>query len=143
SHLQERHVAGIPTDELPRVLWHELFSAAAFTPLHPGQARGRLRVFDSTKEYRSATLQPHDIVVMPRVPDDIPRVAGMVNTKHTTPLSHTNILATGWRIPNAVQTDGIDRLGGLDGQWVRYRVDDGELLVEPVPPPARLPERPP
>ncbi|UQA97452.1 PEP/pyruvate-binding domain-containing protein [Streptomyces halobius] len=126
NHVQEGSVADIPPGELPRVPAHELLSRRTYVPLNPGTAHGRLRVFRSACAYRASadTLRPHDIVVMPRVPDDIPRLSGLINAEHTTPLSHTNVLATGWNIPNAIQTDIIDRLdeAGLDGEWVSYEV---------------------
>jgi hypothetical protein len=148
NHLQESHVAGIDATELPRVMAHELFSTAPYVPLNPGSVRGRLRVFHSAEEYRAAEpLAWHDIVVMPRVPDDIPRLAGIVNAAHTTPLSHTNILAAGWQIPNAIQLGILDRLDAdrLDGTWVDYRVDPAapEIGLEPVAAPADLDQRPP
>ncbi|MEU7897122.1 PEP/pyruvate-binding domain-containing protein [Nonomuraea sp. NPDC049152] len=149
NHLQEAHVADIPREELPRLLAHELLSQAPFVPLNPGTVYGRLRVFRSAADYRAAadTVEWHDVIVMPRVPDDIPRVSGLINTEHTTPLSHTNVLATGWGIPNAIQTDFLDRLdhSGLDGRWVKYEVDPGaaEVLVEAAEPPAAVDSRPP
>ncbi|OXM61682.1 PEP/pyruvate-binding domain-containing protein [Amycolatopsis vastitatis] len=125
NQLQERLVREIPASELPRVFAHELFSTAPFVALNPGTVTGRLRAFRTEAEYRAATLDWTDIIVMDRVPDDIPRLSGIVNARHTTPLSHTNVLATGWQIPNAVQLDvlaEIDRRG-LDGKWVEYTVD--------------------
>ncbi|MFJ2191345.1 PEP/pyruvate-binding domain-containing protein [Kitasatospora sp. NPDC087861] len=133
NHRQEDYVAGIPESEIPRVLSHELYSTASFVPLNDGQAHGRLRVFRSEAEYRAdpEPLEWHDIVVMPRVPEDIPRVSGIIHTEHTTPLSHINVMAAGWRIPNAVGTEAVDRIerAGLAGRWVHYRVDaDGSDL---------------
>ncbi|MGW2253945.1 PEP/pyruvate-binding domain-containing protein [Kitasatospora sp. NPDC001660] len=133
NHRQEGYVARIPETEIPRVLSHELYSTAAFVPLSPGAAHGRLRVFRSEEEYRAdpEPLEWHDIVVMPRVPEDIPRVSGIIHAEHTTPLSHINVMATGWRIPNAVGVGAVDRIdrAGLAGRWVHYRVDaDGEDL---------------
>lgn len=140
GHRQEGYLAGIPETEIPRVLSHELYSAASFVPLNPGTAHGRLRVFRSEEEYRAdpEPLEWHDIVVMPRVPEDIPRVSGIIHTEHTTPLSHINVMAAGWRVPNAVGIDAFDRIdrAGLAGRWVRYRVEagGGELLLEAAPP---------
>ncbi|MFJ8622774.1 PEP/pyruvate-binding domain-containing protein [Kitasatospora sp. NPDC093550] len=140
NHRQEEYVAAIPESEIPRVLSHELYSTAAFVPLNPGEAHGRLRVFRSEEEYRAAPepLEWHDIVVMPRVPEDVPRVSGIIHTEHTTPLSHINVMAAGWRIPNAVGIGAVERIerDGLAGRWVRYRVDtDGtELHLEAAPP---------
>ncbi|MEV7187421.1 PEP/pyruvate-binding domain-containing protein [Kitasatospora sp. NPDC093102] len=140
GHRQEGYLAGIPESEIPRVLSHELYSAASFVPLNPGTAHGRLRVFRSEEEYRAdpEPLEWHDIVVMPRVPEDIPRVSGIIHTEHTTPLSHINVMAAGWRIPNAVGIGAADRIdrAGLAGQWVDYRVeaDGGDFLLEAARP---------
>ncbi|MGW2866772.1 PEP/pyruvate-binding domain-containing protein [Kitasatospora sp. NPDC001225] len=141
GHEQEGYLARIPETEIPRVLSHELYSAASYVPLNAGTAHGRLRVFGSEEEYRAdpEPLEWHDIVVMPRVPEDIPRVSGIIHTEHTTPLSHINVMAAGWRIPNAVGVEAverIDRAGLHDRCWVHYRVeaDGGELLLEAARP---------
>ncbi|MFF2614838.1 PEP/pyruvate-binding domain-containing protein [Kitasatospora sp. NPDC058046] len=141
GHEQEGYLARIPETEIPRVLSHELYSAASYVPLNAGTAHGRLRVFGSEDEYRAdpEPLEWRDIVVMPRVPEDIPRVSGIIHTEHTTPLSHINVMAAGWRIPNAVGVEAaerIDRAGLRDRCWVHYRVeaDGGELLLEAARP---------
>lgn len=124
NHLQEQAVSELPTERLPRILAHELFSTAEFVALNPGTTKGRLRAFRTEQEYRENTLEWFDIVVMHRVPDDIPRLAGIINASHTTPLSHTNVLATGWSIPNAIQIGAFDLIDreNLDGRWVEYAV---------------------
>jgi hypothetical protein len=138
NQLQERIVREIPASELPRVFAHELFSTAPFVALNPGTATGRLRAFRTEAEYRAAVLDWTDIVVMDRVPDDIPRLSGIVNARHTTPLSHTNVLATGWQIPNAVQLGALAEIDrrGLDGKWVEYTVDAQALSLREIPEPA-------
>lgn len=59
-----------------------------------------------------------------------------------TPLSHTNVLATGWGIPNAVIHDLAARLatahGVLSGSWVRYSVTPDQVVLEPTAEPADL-----
>ncbi|MFG1646494.1 PEP/pyruvate-binding domain-containing protein [Amycolatopsis sp. NPDC049252] len=142
NQLQERLVREIPPSELPRVFAHELFSTAPFVALNPGTTTGRLRAFRTEAEYRAATatagLAWSDIIVMDRVPDDIPRLSGIVNARHTTPLSHTNVLATGWQIPNAVQLGALAEIDrrGLDGKWVEYTVDTQSLTLREVDEPA-------
>ena len=144
NQLQERIVREIPVSELPRVFAHELFSTAPFVALNPGKARGRVRVFGSESAYRTATIEWSDIIVMDRVPDDIPRLSGIVNTRHTTPLSHTNVLATGWQIPNAVQLGALERMAELDGKWVEYVVDAQapEISLTEIDEPAETASRP-
>jgi hypothetical protein len=133
NHPQETMMAAIPPAELPRVFSHELFASARFIALNAGTARGRLRAFRTDAEYKAAfpTIEWHDIIVMHRVPDDVPRVAGLINAHHTTPLSHTNVLASGWQIPNAIQLGIFDRILGekLDGQWVEYKVEPSATQV--------------
>ncbi|MFI6100467.1 PEP/pyruvate-binding domain-containing protein [Lentzea sp. NPDC051213] len=146
NHLQEQAVAGIPVERLPRILAHELFSTAQFVALNPGKTRGRLRAFRTEQEYRANTLEWYDIVVMHRVPDDIPRLAGIINAEHTTPLSHTNVLATGWSIPNAIQIGAFDLIDreNLNGQWVEYEVTpaNASVALTLVDEPADLGQRP-
>ena len=146
NHLQEQAVAEIPAEKLPRILAHELFSTAQFVALNPGKTRGRLRAFRTEQEYRQNTLEWYDIVVMHRVPDDIPRLAGIINAEHTTPLSHTNVLATGWSIPNAIQIGAFDLIDreNLNGQWVEYEVTpvNASVALTLIDEPADLGQRP-
>lgn len=126
NHHQEAHLVQIDPQEVPRIHAHELFASARFVPLNAGVSQGRVRAFVNHEEYSRlrSTIEWYDIVVMRRVPDDIPRVAGIINAEHTTPLSHTNVLATGWKIPNSIQIGVLDRIAaeGLDARWVEYSV---------------------
>lgn len=134
NHGQEEELAAISELRVPRILSHELFGSRTRTVLNPGEATGRLRYFRTHEEYAAAEagLGWADIVAMPCLPDDVPRVAGFLNTAPITPLSHTNVLASGWGIPNAIVRDLqqlVDR-DQLDGAWVRYRVREDEILLE-------------
>ncbi|MEU4348358.1 PEP/pyruvate-binding domain-containing protein [Streptomyces sp. NPDC023838] len=137
NHGQEEELAAISERRVPRILSHELFGSRTRTPLNPGEAMGRLRFFRTNEAYEAyaaaeAGLGWADIVAMPCLPDDVPRVAGFLNTAPITPLSHTNVLASGWGIPNAIVLD-LEQLverDGLDGAWVRYRVREDEISLE-------------
>ncbi|GGW42650.1 hypothetical protein GCM10010503_18890 [Streptomyces lucensis JCM 4490] len=134
NHWQEHELASVSETRVPRILSQELFGNRTRTCLNPGVAEGRLRYFRDPAEYRSAAPQLGwaDIVAMACLPDDVPRVAGFVNTRPTTPLSHTNVLASGWGIPNAIvrDLDDLVRRDGLDGAWVRYRVSEDAITLE-------------
>lgn len=134
NHGQEEELAAISELRVPRILSHELFGSRVRTPLNPGDATGRLRYFPTHEAYAAAEagLGWADIVAIPCLPDDVPRVAGFVNTAPITPLSHTNVLASGWGIPNAIVRD-LELLvekDGLDGAWVRYRVCEDDIVLE-------------
>ena len=142
NHFQERIFSQIDPAQIPRVLSHELFSAAQYVALNPGKTVGKIRAFRSEEDYRrvASTIDWQDIVVMHSVPDDIPRVAGIINAHQTTPLSHTNVLATGWQVPNAIQIGILDRIDRekLHEEWVEYTVslDATSIGLKKVSPPA-------
>ncbi|MGZ3693560.1 MAG: PEP/pyruvate-binding domain-containing protein [Bdellovibrionota bacterium] len=148
NHYQETVLEKVDVVEMPRIYSHELFKSARFVALNKGKAHGRLRAFRSEAEYNSErfTIEWHDIVVMARVPDDIPRIAGIINTHHTTPLSHTNVLASGWQIPNCTQLGILEKIEKekLNGEWVEYIVENDATEVslkklerpKDLPPPA-------
>jgi len=127
NHGQEAIAQAVSKETLPRIYSHELHAASDFIALNPGKVRGRIRAFKDQREYQQArsTLEWYDIIVMERVPDDIPRLSGVINAQHTTPLSHTNVLAHGWQIPNCVQLHILEHLEreGLCDRWVEYAVD--------------------
>jgi hypothetical protein len=141
NHEQEVNASGVPV-----VTASALFAEAEYLPLNTGEVTGRLRVFRSAEEFRSQrdSLEWYDIILMDRVPDDIPRLSGIINSSHTTPLSHTNVLASGWQIPNAVQLGIREKAADLDKQWVHYRVDSEarEVVLESAEAPDPLPRKP-
>lgn len=138
NHLQETTVSKIDSIQLPRIFSHELFASSTYVALNPGSTRGRLRVFENKEDYLKSikTLEWYDIVVMKRVPDNIPRVAGLINSEHTTPLSHTNVLACGWQIPNSIQIGIIEDIKSknLADTWVSYKVeiDQPAISIEKI-----------
>ena len=134
NHLQESYVNKIDPIEVPRIFNYELVATKTYIPLNKGETRGRLRVFRDYNEYRDNrdNIEWYDILVMNRVPDNIPRVSGIINSEHTTPLSHTNVLAHGWLIPNAIQIGILQDIEDLelDGKWVSYIVDHNASQIE-------------
>ncbi|WP_405575533.1 phosphoenolpyruvate synthase [Streptomyces sp. NBC_01167] len=142
NHGQEHELASISEARVPRILSQQLFGNRTRTCLNMGVAEGRLRYFRSLDEYRGAAVDLgwSDIVAMPCLPDDVPRVAGFVNTEPTTPLSHTNVLASGWGIPNAIVRDlnALVKRHGLADAWVRYSVQEDTITLERLAGPPEL-----
>lgn len=137
NHSQESSVAGISAKIIPRMLTSEIYATANYISLNPGVAEGRLRCFHTEEEFHKAhaTLEWYDIVVMRRVPDDVPRVSGIINADATTPLSHTNVLASGWKIPNCIQKDIFEIIAeqSLERAWVRYEVSTTSVSASLTP----------
>ena len=94
--------------------------------LNPGVGYGRLRVLDA-----DSRPHPREIAIYETVPNELPRVAGIVTTARQTPLSHVNLRSIQDGIPNAYIRDLLDdpETESLVGAYVRYEVtQDGWKL---------------
>ena len=107
--------AGIAT-----VTQSALIGQQSFLPLNPGQAVGRLRLVDDVDQVHD--LQPSDIVVLRQVPITLPPVAGVLTEQPSTMVSHVNLLARGWGVPNAYVRGASQVLAAHNGQWVQLTV---------------------
>ena len=106
----------------------QLYENVGFLPLHPAESFGRLRVM-SPQERPS----PRDVVICDELPNEMPRVAGIVSGAFQTPLSHVNLRAIQDRVPNAYLRGGAEhpQVAPLIGKYVYYRVTaDGFELRE-------------
>ena len=90
-----------------------------FLDLNPGAGYGRLRVMEPDER-----PHPHDIVIYETLPNNLPRVAGIISTVPQTPLSHVNLRAVQDGIPNSFVRGALDNdnIKGLLGSYVRYSV---------------------
>ena len=105
---------------MPVVTQAQLIGQQRYLPLNMGTAVGRLRIVADIDRMRD--LQRSDIVVLRQVPLALPPVAGVITEQPSTLLSHVNLLAKGWGIPNAYVHGASQQLAALDGQWVQLNV---------------------
>lgn len=105
----------------------QLLGAQSFLPLNTGRAVGRLRIVASIDAVHD--LHPQDIVLLRDVPISLPPVAGVLTQRPSTLLSHVNLLARGWGIPNAYIKDVSQKLARFDGQWVHLEVKTSEYQL--------------
>jgi pyruvate, water dikinase len=106
----------------------ELFAASTYSVLNPGVSFGRLVVGGGTTAVTS-----RDIVVLPTVPADLSRVAGIITAAPQTPLSHINLKAKQNKTPNCYLRDALSapRVVALSGKNVRMEAgSDGLNLRE-------------
>ena len=73
----------------------DLFSETDFQALNPGEGYGRLRALEPDER-----PHPREIVLYEALPNELPRVAGIISTVPQTPLSHVNLRAV-QGVPNA------------------------------------------
>jgi hypothetical protein len=115
THEQVAAAAGITA-----VTQSELIGQQHFLPLNLGQTVGRLRLVDDIDQVQD--LQTSDIVVLRQLPITLPPVAGVLTEQPSTMVSHVNLLAKGWGVPNAYLRDASQLLVAHNGQWVQLTV---------------------
>ena len=109
----------------------DVYSNIDFLALNLGEGVGRLQVLDPDDR-----PHPRDIVLYEALPNELPRVAGIISTVPQTPLSHVNLRAAQDGIPNAYIRDILDDpdTAPLIGGFVRYEVtEDGWELRAATP----------
>ena len=99
----------------------DLFSETDFQALNPGEGYGRLRALEPDER-----PHPRDIVLYEALPNELPRVAGIISTVPQTPLSHVNLRAVQDGVPNAFIRGALDEdeIDDLIGSYVRYTVTE-------------------
>lgn len=117
----QQELAG-ETPEVPWIRADFVDSKALFQVLNEGHTVGRLRVVPAGEDAGALPFDSQDIPVLSEVPMDIAPVAGILATRFGTPLSHVNLRATAWGIPNAGHRSIEDEARALDGELVYYEV---------------------
>ncbi|MFH0134493.1 PEP/pyruvate-binding domain-containing protein [Variovorax sp. VaC1] len=115
-----------------------------YMPMNLGTATGRVRIVDEAASANALNaLLPDDIAVLRQVPIGLPPVAGVLTERPSTALSHVNLLAKGWGIPNAYVRDAATVLKEHAGQWVALKVAASGYQVRRLTPEeiAALPPR--
>ena len=89
-----------------------------YLPLNQGKAIGTLRVI--AKENDLYNVGADDIIILKEVPLELPPVAGIISEKPSTALSHVNVLARGWGIPNIYLKDAEKILAPYIGRRIEF-----------------------
>lgn len=92
---------------LERVLQDELNKNQPYLALNTGTAVGRIHIIDKLDD--TVEIGDNEILVLRELPLTLPPVRGIIVAQPSSPLSHINILAKGWKIPNIYIKDA-DRL---------------------------------
>ncbi len=100
SMRQEDVTASIGLD---RILQDEINRNQSFLTLNPGTAVGRIHIIDKLDD--TVEIGSNEIIVLKELPITLPPVRGIIVAQPSSPLSHINILAKGWNIPNVYIKD--------------------------------------
>lgn len=101
-----------------RVLQTEISKEQDYQALNLARGLGRIHIIPKLDEH--VEIGSNEIVVLDEVPVQLPPVAGIITTKPSTPLSHINLLAKGWGIPNVYIKNAQELLKQYNGWWVEF-----------------------
>ncbi len=102
---------------LARVSQSEIAKEQDYQPLNLARGLGRIHVIDHLDDH--VEIGFNEILVLNEVPVTLPPVAGIITGKPSTPLSHINLLAKSWGVPNAYVKNAGEVLKAYDGWWVQ------------------------
>src|SRR5215204_1227521 len=88
---------------IERVLQNDLNKNQEYLALNPGKAVGRIHIIDKLDD--TVEIGDNEIVVLKELPQNLPPVRGIIVAKPSSPLSHINILAKNWNVPNVYIKD--------------------------------------
>ncbi|HEV7859404.1 MAG TPA: PEP/pyruvate-binding domain-containing protein [Pyrinomonadaceae bacterium] len=113
---QEEASASI--EGLPRVLQSDLAKEQEYQALNVARGLGRIHIISKLDEH--VEIGFNEILVLDEVPVSLPPVAGIIITKPSTPLSHINLLAKSWGVPNVYIKNAQELFKQYDGWWVSF-----------------------
>lgn len=108
-----RSLAGVQ-----RVLQSDIAKEQEYQALNIAKGLGRIHIIRKLDEH--VEIGFNEILVLDEVPIQLPPVAGIITSQPSTPLSHINLLAKGWGIPNAYIKNAKELLEQYDGWWVSF-----------------------
>jgi pyruvate, water dikinase len=109
----------------------ELYKNKTLQILNEGEAYGTLRML-TPEELSRSIVSFSDIVILTRLPNDLPIVGGTITCEMQTPLAHVNVASISRGTPNIALRNGLENplLLSLIGRLVHFVVDRGGYSIE-------------
>ncbi len=101
-----------------------------YQPLNLGAGIGQLRIIDRVTE--DTVIDRNQIVIFKEVPIHLTPLSGIITTEAASPLSHVNMLAKSWAIPNATIKNADKLFKALEGKYVRLEVSENDYSLSPA-----------
>src|SRR6266571_1433512 len=125
---QEEASANI--EGLARVLQTEISKEQEYQALNVAKGLGRIHIIPKLDEH--VEIGYNEILVLDEVPVQLPPVAGIITTKPSTPLSHINLLAKGWGIPNVYIKNAQELFKQYNSWWVEFDARRDNYSIKPA-----------
>jgi len=103
---------------MQRVLQSDIAEQQAYQALNIAKGIGRIHIIAKLDDH--VEIGSNEILVLDEVPVQLPPIAGIITSQPSTPLSHINLLAKGWGIPNAYIKNAKELFKQYDTFWVTF-----------------------
>ena len=101
-----------------RISADEIQKNQEYLALNTGKAVGRVHIIEKLDD--TVEIGDNEILILKELPINLPQVRGIIIAKPSTPLSHINILARGWGIPNVYIKDADKLFKELDTYVIEF-----------------------
>ena len=103
---------------IKRISADEIQKNQEYLALNTGKAVGRVHIIEKLDD--TVEIGDNEILILKELPISLPQVRGIIIAKPSTPLSHINILARGWGIPNVYIKDADKLFKELDTYVIEF-----------------------
>ncbi|MBS1795219.1 MAG: hypothetical protein JSS81_15285 [Acidobacteria bacterium] len=115
--------------KIAKISADEISKNQEYLALNTAKTVGRIHVIDKLDD--TVEIGYNEIVVLNELPLDLPPVAGIIVSKPSSPLSHVNLLAKGWNVPNAYIKNANELFRKYDGSWFVLETKLTDYKLEP------------
>ncbi len=134
STAQEKVAKQLKPYKIATINNNQIYKSFPYQAFNNGSAIGRLVIVPPTTKVENLNFNEDDIVLLQSSYPDISPVSGVITTKFSTPLSHVNLRASAWGIPNATIKNALSELTKFDAKLVFYEVTEaGYTMREATP----------
>ncbi|HXG64932.1 MAG TPA: hypothetical protein VNO70_07475, partial [Blastocatellia bacterium] len=127
--LAHEEIAAAAAD-IPALIADELARNQQYQPLNPGKGIGQLRIIERMTP--DTVIDRNQIVIFKEVPVQLTPLSGIITTEPASPLSHVNMLAKMWAVPNATIRNADKLFAALEGKYVQLEVGENEYRLAPA-----------
>jgi hypothetical protein len=108
----------------------DLFGAISMQALNPGVAFGTLKRM-TPEQLAASVVSYRDILLLTRIPNELPVVGGTITEEFQTPLAHVNVAARTRGTPNLAYPKAFQdsSVSSFIGKLVRFEVKDGGFSI--------------
>ncbi len=124
KYLEEKEL--YDNSRIPILQEDEIFGDVDYLALNVGSGYGLLRDLGADER-----PNPRDVVIYESLPNELPRVGGIITTVIQTPLSHVNLRAIQDNVPNAFIRNALenDSIEALIDNYVYYEVAPDKFKI--------------